>query len=325
MFFLNASSRTTLAADFDRIYDLLEISTGSNKVDAVRKWLSKAENQAWLLIFDNADDLETVQITKYFPSVPWGHVILTSRDQTAIGTVVKQGHKLERLESDEAIEVLLEKTDLKNPQKSDYEEARKIVQLLGCLPLAVDQAGAFIKSRHKTLASYSKLYKERRLELLKYKPRLAEYDKNILTTWEINFAQVEQDSQASSDLLLLCCFLDGAKIPERMLLRGVSPQLRWGPDGEKVEITAEEDGLDKDLVALITDEFAFDDAIEKLLSFSLIQWFHNADGTRSFSLHPLVQYCASQRVPLEKQEKWRSQAIRLVCHAFPREKFLDAV
>lgn len=325
MFFLNASSQTTLASEFDRIYGLLEIGIGSNKVNAVRNWLSKAENQAWLLIFDNADDLETVQITKYFPSVPWGHIILTSRDQTAIGTVVRQGHKLERLNPGEAIEVLLEKAGLKNPTNLDYEEANHVVQLLGCFPLAVDQAGAFIKSRHKTLASYSNLYKERRLELLKFRPRLAEYDKTIFTTWEINFAQVERDSQASSDLLLLFCFLDGAKIPERMLLNGVSPQKRWGPDGEKIDVTAEEEGLDKDLVTLITDELAFDDAIEKLLSYSLIHWFDNADGTRSFSLHPLVQYCASQRVASMKRNKWRSQAIRLVCHAFPREKFLDAM
>ncbi|MCJ1314213.1 hypothetical protein MMC25_007893, partial [Agyrium rufum] len=243
----------------------------------------------------------------------------------AIGTVVKQGHNLERLELDEAIEVLLEKAGLKDSPKSDYEEARQIVQLLGCLPLAIDQAGAFIKSRRKTLIGYSKLYKERQLELLKFKPRLVEYDKNILTTWEINFAQVERDSQASSDILLLCCFLDGAKIVERMLVEGVSPQVRWGPDGEKVNLAAEEDGVDKDLVALITDEIAFDEAIEKLLSFSLIQCFDTSDGTRTFSVHPLVQYCASQRVPLKRQNKWRSQAIRLVCHAFPREKFLHAV
>ena len=92
-----------------------------------------------------------------------------------------------------------------------------------------------------------------------------------------------------------------------------------------VSITAEEDGLDESLVALVRDEFAFDDAIEKLLSFSLIQWYNNTDGTRSFSLHPLVQYCASQRVPLMTQSKWRLQAIYLLCHAFPREKFLNAM
>ena len=325
MFFFNASSQTTLASDFDRVFELLEIGLGSNKVDAVKRWLSKLENRDWLLIFDNADDLEAIQLSRYFPSVPWGHILLSSRDQTAIGTVVKQGLQLERLELDEAVEVLMDKAAFVSPTIADYEEAREIVELLGCLPLAVDQAGAFIRSRHKTLSNYRHLYKQRQLELLRFKPRLAEYDKNVFTTWEINFAQVEHDSQDSSNLLLLFCFLDGAKIPERMLLSGVSPQLRWGLDGEMVNITAEEDGLDGSLVALIKDEFAFDDAIEKLLSFSLIHWYSNTDGTRSFSVHPLVQYCASQRVPLTTQNKWRLQAMYLVCHAFPREKFIDAV
>ena len=45
MFFFNASSQTTLAADFDRVFDLLEIGKGSNKIDAVKRWLSKVENQ----------------------------------------------------------------------------------------------------------------------------------------------------------------------------------------------------------------------------------------------------------------------------------------
>ena len=325
MFFFNASSQTTLASDFDRVFELLGISNGSNKVDAVKRWLSKVENCDWLLILDNADNLEAVQIKKYFPSVPWGHIILSTRDQTAIGTVTKHGCILERLNSDEAITVLMEKAALENPSNADYEEARKIVESLGCLPLAVDQAGAFIKSRRKTLSNYRRLYEERQLEVLKVKPRLAEYDKNVFTAWEVNFAQIEQESQDSSDLLLLFCFLDGARIPERMLLSGVSPQPRWGPDGENVNITAEQDGLDSSLVALIKDELAFDDAIEKLLSFSLIHWYSNADGTRSFSLHPLVQYCASQRVSPIVQNKWRLQAICLICHAFPREKFLDAV
>ena len=183
------------------------------------------------MIFDNAGDLEAIKLTKYFPLVPRGHVLLSSRDQTAIGTVAKHGYKLERLEPNEAIEVLMEKATLTNPTRSDYDDARDIVELLGCLPLAVDQAGAFIKARRKTLSDYRRLYNERQLEVLKFKPRLAEYDKNVLTTWEINFAQVERDSQESSNLLLLFCFLDGAKITERMLLSGVSPQPRWGPDG----------------------------------------------------------------------------------------------
>lgn len=325
VFFFNADSFTTLIADFNRMFDLLELGSGSNNADAVKRWLSRKENQDWLLIFDNADDLDSVRISKYFPTASWGHILMTTRDQAAIGGVAKQGLVLERLGAKEAVEVLIAKAGIVDPIEANFQEAAAIVKLLGCLPLAIDQAGAYINSRRKTLTEYRRLFTERQFELLKFKPRLAEYDKAVFTTWEINFKQLEQDSGGASDLLLLLSYMDGADIPEQMLLRGCSPQSRWGSHGEVVSVSAEDEGVDRSLVALIKDEFAFDDAVEKLLSYSLVHHHVSHSGSRSFSLHPLVQHCASQRSTHEVQNKWRLQAILLVCHAFPRSKYLETL
>jgi len=101
------------------------------------------------------------------------------------------------------------------------------------------------------------------------------------------------------------------------------PQKRWDRHGELIETPVEESGLDRDLVALIKNEVEFDTAIEKLLSFSLIYRNKDVDGLRSFSLHPLVQYCASQRATPAAQTKWRLQAILLVCQVFPRYSYLE--
>lgn len=321
--FLNASSQTTLIADYIRICELLELGSASNKVDAIKRWLSKKENSEWLLIFDNADDLESVWLPKYFPATSWGHIIVTSRDQAAIGTVAREGFLLERLEASEAMTVLIRKAGIQNPSAEDYEQAQGIVELLGCLPLAVDQGGAFVSSRRKTLTDYRRLYEERQHDVLKFKPRLGEYDKTVLTAWEINFQQVERDSKDASDLLLLFCFLEASGISETMLLRGCSPQKRWDRQGEMAEVAPTDTGLDSGLVALIGDEMDFDAAIDKLLSFSLIRQDKDVNESRSFSVHPLVQHCASQRVPQAVQEMWRLQALLLVCHAFPRNQHLE--
>ncbi|KAI9847786.1 MAG: hypothetical protein M1837_001679 [Sclerophora amabilis] len=321
--FFNASSHTTLVADFSRIHDLLNLGSTSDKVGSMKRWLSKKENSDWLLIFDNADDLDSVRISKYIPAASWGHIIITSRDQAAIGSVGKEGCLLERLEAKEAVAVLMEKAGIRSPSVEDYQEAEVIVELLGCLPLAVDQGGAFIRSRQKTLTDYRRLYQERQHEVLKFKPRLGEYDKTVLTAWEINFEQVERDSKEASQLLLLFCFLDPANISESMLSRGCSPQKRWSRQGEITDMAAEDAGLDRSLVALLKNEMDFDAAIERLLSFSLIHRNSDLNGSRSFSLHPLVQHCASQRVSAVVQDKWRLQAILLVCHAFPRSEYLQ--
>ncbi|KAH0556873.1 hypothetical protein GP486_005337, partial [Trichoglossum hirsutum] len=321
--FLNASSCAALDADFSRIFDLLELGGACDKVDSVKRWLSKEENSSWLLIFDNADDLDSVKISKYFPATSWGHIIITSRDQAAIGSVGMDGDVLEPLKVDEAVAVLIEKAGIREPSTEDYQQAQAIVELLGCLPLAVDQGGAFIRSRHKTLKDYYRLYEEHRHEVLQVKPKLGDYDKTVITAWEINFEQVERDSREASDILLLFCFLDASSISETMLYRGCSPQKRWNRQGELTEVAATDVGLDSGLVALIRNEMDFDAAIEKLLSFSLIHRSNDVNGARSFSLHPLVQHCASRRVSSEIQKKWRMQAILLVCHAFPRDEYLD--
>ena len=320
---MNADSRTTLESDFERYQETLELGHVSNKIESFKRWLSNQGNFRWLLIFDNADDLKALSIMKYFPPIGGGHILITTRDQGAIGTVGQAGIHLERLNLVDATEVLLLKAGLKDPSAQELEDARAIVELVGCLALAVDQAGAFIRARHKTLAEYKRLSQERQHDLLRTKPRLGEYDRSVLSTWGMNFEQVELDSKGASDLLLLFCFLDGSNIPEVMLQRGASPQHRWGPDGEVSELAAADTGLDENLVKLIADEMAFDEAIDKLLSFSFIHTSTDANGSRSFSVHPLVQYSASQRVEADIQTRWKLQALVLVTHAFPRSKYLE--
>ena len=310
-------------SDFERYQDTLQLGHVSNKAESFKRWLSKEANSQWLIIFDNADDLEAVPIRKYFPPVGGGHILITTRDQGAIGTVGQAGLHLGCLDPVDAIEVLLLKAGLKNPSAQELEDARAIVELVGCLALAVDHAGAFIRARHKTLAVYRRLSQERQHDLLRTKPRLGDYDMSVLGTLEMNLKQVELESKGASDLLLLFCFLDGSNIPEVMLQRGALPQRRWGADGEVFEIAAADTGLDKDLIKLIADEIAFDEAIERLLSFSLIHTSTDANGSRSFCVHPLVQYSASQRVEVDIQVRWKLHALVLVSHAFPRSKYVE--
>ncbi|KAI9774484.1 MAG: hypothetical protein M1839_001717 [Geoglossum umbratile] len=321
--FFNANSHTTLIADFSRVAELLKLESAVNRVDSLKRWLSRPGNSDWLLIFDNADHLEALSISKYFPATPWGHIIITSRDNAAIGSAGEWGASVDPLKPEEAVAVLFEKVGIRTPTGEDYKEARAIVETLGCLPLAVDHCGAYIRTRQKTLAEYRRLFQERQHEVLGCKHRLGENNKTVLATWEVNFRQVERDSKKASTLLLLFCFLDAAYIPEAMLSRAFMPQKRWDRHGEITETDVAESGLDRELVELIKNEVEFDTAIDKLLSFSLIYRNKDVGGSRNFSVHPLVQYCASQRVNPATQAKWRLQAILLVCQVFPRYPYLE--
>jgi hypothetical protein len=244
----------------------MKLGKGSNKVDAVKSWLSIGTNSDWLLIFDNADALN-VDITKFIPSVSWGHIIVTSRDEAAIGSVALQGSVIGNLTVEEAVHILIARSLAPMVTPEDMLNAEAIVELLGCLPLAVDQAGAYIRARQKTLTEYLRLLRHKQEDLLMWRPRVGDYDKTVLTAWELNFRQVELESDIAKRLLLLCCFIDPADISELLLLRGCTAQRRWSAEGEKIDVQPDDSLRDKALVETISNEIAFDAAVEKLLSF----------------------------------------------------------
>ncbi|QVM13232.1 hypothetical protein D8B26_007846 [Coccidioides posadasii str. Silveira] len=320
--YFNASSNTTLLADFHRIYDLLNLGNTSNKVDFLRQWFSKPKNSSWLMIFDGADDLVSVPLSRYFPSCSWGHIIITSRDQAAVGLVAPAGHSVEPLDEQAAVGLLLEKAAIGSPTGDDLKQATAVVRSLGHLPLAIEQAGAFVRRRQKSLKDYHRLFQDKQYEILNVTPGISGYEKTVATVWELSFRQLERDAPKASSLLMLFSFLEGNNISDTMLHRGCSTKRIWGRNGETAQLTPKDAGLNQELITLLGDEMQFDSAISQLLASSLIQ--RNDTGERkAFSVHPLVQNCASHRVSPRERQKWQVQAILLVAHAFPFSVYVD--
>ena len=312
----------TIEADFSRYHELLALAEAENKAKAVKRWLTGIDQQEWLLVFDNADDLSSVKLQEYLPGNWAGHVLITSRDPEVIGQIADGGLVLDTLAPEDAVELLLRTAGMSHSLTTD-QKAEDIVMRLGCLPLALDQAGAFIRARHKQLQQYLALLDTAQRDLLTFRSRLSTSDVTVLSTWEINFRQIENESDDASMLLLLLSFLNPSRIEEVMLCRGTSPQRRWNEDGTACEVNAEDEGVASDLVQLLQDEMRLDQAVEKLRSFSLISLTMGKNDRRLFLIHPLVQYCATQRIPSAKACYWTKQAISLVCHALPRNHYLD--
>ncbi|GAM33879.1 hypothetical protein TCE0_013r01096 [Talaromyces pinophilus] len=261
--FLNATSVASLAADFDRLHDILKLGESKNKINAVRSWLSRPENSEWLLVFDNADNLDMTRCNYCL-------------NDLAFDTLPKV-----RWKKPEALQNSLDRSPL-----------------------------LWYKQEHLN-------------DLLRFSSRLGDTDKAILTAWEIDFKHLEQESPDAVLLLLLFSFLEPSSIPEMVLHRGSTPQKRWGRNGEVTEVSAEDEGVDDRLTKVIQGDMEFDAAVENLLSLSLISCNKESNGLRSFSIHPLVQYCSTQRLSPSEVDKWRWQALLLICHAFPRNRYIE--
>ncbi len=299
---VNASTRDTLISDFVQLAALLKLPEYQEQdqnivVIAMKRWLSIHEG--WLLILDNVDDLEMV-VT--FLPVEWkGNVLLTTRLQ-ALGTIA-QSVEVEKMGLDEGVMFLLRRTKSLKPaaplDRSEQESvalAEEIVTALDGLPLALDQAGAYIEETRCGFAAYLELYRTRRKDLLLRRGRFpAHHPEPVATTWSLSFQQIQQQNAAAADLLHLLVFLSPEGIPEEILFDGATE-----PDATPGMVTR--------------DSFQIDAIIELLLRYSLLQ--RNAEA-KLLSIHRLVQAVLKDGMDKDLQRAWAERAIRAISRVFP--------
>lgn len=132
----------------------------------------------------------------------------------------------------EGVELLLRRTGMEDRNEVITNQAEVVVELLGSLPLAIDQAGAYIRTNDVDLDEYPKIYKERKEKILAQVPEpvLWEYRKqygegaievarHVFTTWGLSFNSISGDAdekQSKGHFLVLSAFLDGKSISEKL-------------------------------------------------------------------------------------------------------------
>jgi len=255
-------------------------------VGAVRRWLE--HNGKWLLVLDNAPDPESVRT--YLPRAATGHVIITSRHATWRG--VAKPVDVPVWPVWEAMEFLVNRTG-----EDDPELAADLAEALGYLPLALEQAAAYIEEVGAcSMAGYLDLFRKQHQELLRKGKCSTGYEGKVATTWEMSFRQVEEESKAGAALLNLCAFLAPDDIPLSLF-------------AESAEF------LPAPLHTVAADRAKLNDAVAAARRYSLLQ----VSG-ESLSIHRLVQEVARGRLKLaDEQSKWAEAAVRSVSAAFPYE------
>lgn len=158
-------------------------------IQAVKTWLQA--HGSWLLILDNADDLALVG--EFVPSVFGGHILLTTRAQS-MGRIARR-IEVDAMPQDVGALFLLRRVGLVAQNASldaassaDEALARSISEELGGLPLALDQAGAYIEEVQCSLQDYQQRYRMRRTLLLKRRGGLvADHPEPVGTIWSLSF------------------------------------------------------------------------------------------------------------------------------------------
>jgi hypothetical protein len=287
----HAEQATDLLAQFHELAQVLDAGEG-DPVAAVHAALA-AHPGRWLLVLDNLKDHAAAR--RWLPAKGSGHVLATTQDGH---WPTEQAVEVTALDAEAAAGFLLDRT-----MSADRVSAQMVAGELGLLPLALEQAAAFIETTGRGLAEYGQLLRANRVAVLE-RGAPAAHAVPVVATWSLALTELEASSPGSLTLLRIAAFLAPEDIPFRLLLP------------EHLELP--ETGLDAEILAqvraLCAGPLTVDDAVAGLRHYSLI-----GPPGATFSVHRLVQAVTRDQLALQAQQAWQAVAAVLVESAVPQD------
>ncbi|HTV17384.1 MAG TPA: TIR domain-containing protein, partial [Polyangiaceae bacterium] len=324
VWWLHAEDPRALASDYvalGRAIGVDEPDAQPESIAETRRVLS--HRQRFLLIFDNVDG--QTDLDPYLPQGSGQRVLLTTR--------LKHWHNaepfpLDVLHEDSAADFLLARTGhrwlapaatsaslaslpdgesaapVETPAASDEarldrEAAVRIVSQLGYLPLALEQAAAYIDANDTPLPDYARLLGRYDIELLE-KGVARDHEHSVRTTWSLALSALN-DTPAAAELLALCAFLAPDAIPLSALQRGA-----------RALGAPERGALPPMLARALDDELELGEAKGALLRYSMV-----SSARDTIAVHRLVQKVTQQRLASDQRTTYWSVAASLVNALFP--------
>ena len=289
-----------------------------DSVESILQWISLLQKE-WLIVLDNADVPPPEVVEKFIPPGNRGNVLITSRNRS-MGKIVSPENRIEIKEMEEADAIsLLLKTSCLDPLPEHLEVSKKIVNELGCIPLAVDHAGAYIEAGRCDIHQYLRQFSAHRLALMSDAAftGASKYNKTVYGTWELSFKEIEkragrhstlesaQAAQAAILILQICAFYHHTSISKDIFRSAAEEAAKQDVNSDRFrKLHQSTTSLDHTLLGLDNDghwdEFIFGQGISVLLSFSLMK---REQSFKTFSVHPLVHYWSRERMTKSEQQK----------------------
>lgn len=259
---------------------------------SVLDWLKVTKS--WLLVIDNLDDITIVE--GYLPAINWdGHTLITTRDKNSDG-IPAEGIEVTLMNEEDSLQFFQRRVRLSDTSSTRFQdEARRIIKELDHLPLALEQAAAYIRNSQK-IEEYLTTYHEQPQDLLQWQPRGNYPNKfTVATTWKMSLEELKLSCPDS--ITLIQCF---AVI-----------------NADEILMDFLEAGKDCDhpgLQAVLGNKVRLTKGLTALESFSLIRVF---SGGRKVWIHRLVQAIIMDGMHPEVRSVMLTNVIRIGVYSFP--------
>ncbi|ANZ34750.1 hypothetical protein BBK82_00305 [Lentzea guizhouensis] len=257
-------------------------------IEAVRESLRRGHPyRRWLLVFDNAENPEDVR--PFFPTGGSGHILVTSRNThwSSVAQTV-QVDLFSRVESRQLLQ--------RRNQGLGDDDAEQIADVLGDLPLAIEQAASWLRETGMNADEYLALFAQKRAELLEAGLPL-DYHVPVAAAWNVSLDRLSEENPAALQLLQVCSFFAPEPISRSLFI-----ELQGIP-------------VPNELGEALRDPLLLGKAMRQINRYSLAQ----IDQSKStILLHRLVQGALFDRMTPQERAQMRHAAHVLLATDDPR-------
>jgi hypothetical protein len=302
VWWIDAEQPATVAAQLVRLGRRLGLAEAADEPDAVVEAVFDhlRGRDRWLLIYDNAE--HPTSLAGLRPAAGGGHVLVTSRwpDWRARAQAVEV-RVWPRAESVAFLRARTRHTD-----ERLLAELSELAELVGDLPLAVEEAAAYLEQTGEDLTVYVGLVRERSRELFAAPggPQDDARDdardadrRRVATVWSLSLERVHAGQPVAEQLLRLLAFL-APQVPRDL------------PTAARLALLPEQVG------AAVADRLAYNRLLDALGRYALVTV--DPDG---IGMHRLVQAVVQTRLEPEEEIRWATTAVELIRDAFPNDSW----
>lgn len=292
VYWIRSETDASLTADYEALTQTLQLPVKTKAeqsvyVNIVNNWLEHTDKK-WLLVFDNVESQEKIE--KLLPRKGNGHILITSQNPN--WKELGEDSQVKPFSNEIAKEFLKKRVGEKGLEHSDRLNA-----LLDGLPLALEQASAYMTAHGTPVETYIKLFEEQQEELWKRETPPKDYKSTIMTTWEMAFKQIQDIHPTAKQLLNLFAF--------------------FGPDDIPISIIKTySDNLPEELKKAVDNPIELEENLSAIHRYSLAE--RNGDF---ISFHRLVQDVIRTQLPKDKAAKWVNFAAQIMEKTFPYDEY----
>jgi tetratricopeptide (TPR) repeat protein len=235
IFWIPALSNASFEQAYTEVARKLPVRRDTDDKDlnkSVQRYLSSEVAGPWLLVVDNADDMDMFfgnsdtpgGISEYLPENGQGLILFTTRSRgMAVSVADNNVVELQEMDAQEAAS-FLEKSLIRKDLLYDKISVIELLKRLTYLPLAITQAAAYINTNQVSIADYLGLLRGTEQDIISLmsrqfhdSTRYKDSQNAVATTWLVSFDQIRKSDRAAADLLSFISRIEPKAIPRSIL------------------------------------------------------------------------------------------------------------